>query len=713
MITRPVRLLFILPGLVTTLAMADGINLPQVKVADSLPDTVSRATANLVPYGNLPAQQTPAAIRHIGAEQIHQRQLHSLHDLTRTDSALSDSYAPIGYYQNIAIRGVPLDVASGYRMNNLVIVGEQMAPLAAVEQVQVLKGMAGINAGIVSPGGVVNYVSKRPRDIRKLTLGTDSEGSQRVALDVGKWLTDRVGIRFNMAARNIHSYIDYADGQQRHYAFAADWYLGERSKLELDASYQTYAQPSVAGYQLLGGTDIPDDIDWHRMLGHQPWTQPLSLHASNTSLRFKHAFNHDWHLLLAAGHSHSKVDDYLAFPYGCYYQASCYNGTPGYYFSANGGYDIYDYRRPNEEYTTDQATLEVSGNLRGKLRHHLTLGYSLLQRKVRYGAALNVYVGSANIHQPTPQYPPAAGQAGEPHQRLDHVQQSIYLLDQLTLTQQWKLLLGGRLVLSRRQVQDAQGQPLHDDEESVWLPQAAVVWSPTDQLNTYLSYSRGLAFGKAAPFWASNAGDMLGMRHARQTELGMKYRWPNGLHTQIALFHTQRDNQFARPDQTAAGFTYVAEGNEVHTGLAVSLAGQLGAYVTTHSSISLIRARLKDTGVSEYEGHQVVNVPLLRTSVWLAWQLPWWQPLSLSAGWRHASENPATAHGDVKLDAWNAVDAGVHYVDQWQSRQWRIDLTVSNLFNHFYWRDAAGFLGDHYLFAAAPRLAQLSFSVEW
>ncbi|RML31810.1 hypothetical protein APX70_04229, partial [Pseudomonas syringae pv. maculicola] len=40
-------------------------------------------------------------------------------------------------------------------------------------------------------------------------------------------------------------------------------------------------------------------------------------------------------------------------------------------------------------------------------------------------------------------------------------------------------------------------------------------------------------------------------------------------------------------------------------------------------------------------------------------------------------------------------------------------LTVDNLFDKRYWRDAGEYLGDDYLFMGAPRTASLSASVNF
>lgn len=57
--------------------------------------------------------------------------------------------------------------------------GEQNVALENKEQVEILKGMSAIQSGMSTPGGVVNYVSKRPKDVQSLTLEADSHGGSR------------------------------------------------------------------------------------------------------------------------------------------------------------------------------------------------------------------------------------------------------------------------------------------------------------------------------------------------------------------------------------------------------------------------------------------------------------------------------------------------------------------------------------------------------
>ena len=42
---------------------------------------------------------------------------------------------------------------------------------------RVLKGLAGLQSGVSEPGGLVNYVSKRPENVRSVTVSTNEHGA--------------------------------------------------------------------------------------------------------------------------------------------------------------------------------------------------------------------------------------------------------------------------------------------------------------------------------------------------------------------------------------------------------------------------------------------------------------------------------------------------------------------------------------------------------
>lgn len=665
-------------------------------------------------FGNAPLQDTPAAITVITRDQIDDRQPRTLSELARSDAALGDSYAPVGYYQDIAIRGYALDLATGYRLNEMSLVGEQPQALEDKERVEILKGLGGLEAGVVAPGGLVNYVSKRPADVRSATVGTDSQGSRYLAMDIGGWLSPTFGVRVNAAHDGIQSYVDHADGRRNLLSLAADWKLSPNATLQLDSNYQASSQRSASGYQLLGGTTIPAHPSRTRMLGFEPWQQPVGIDASNSTARFNYRFGDNWSAQLSAGHSRAVIDDNVAFAYGCFYSPDCASGaTPGWFFAPNGDYDVYDYRSPGDTRANDEARAVLKGSFdTGALGHEISVGSSAFRRTIDRRPYVYDYVGTGNIDEVNPPYfAPSPNQPGASVRRLTSWQHSVFALDRVHLGAQWQVLAGGRFVRLHERAYDDVGVPERDTRLSKLLPQAAVLWQPTTQLTTYVSYSESLSLGNEAPYWTSNGSTTLAPLLSRQTEAGVKYAWSDALSLQGALYRIRQPYQFAQPDNSASGFTFVQRGNEVHDGLELNAAGKLTGNLRLTASLNLIRARAQDTGTPGYEGHQVVNVPRLRTALYLDYRLPFAPDLSLLGGWRYASSNVATPNGLTRVPAYHVFDAGLRYTTQWHEHALTLRLNVDNLFNHFYWRDTGSSGGDSYLFPGAPRLARLSLTV--
>lgn len=708
------------PAYAASSAPGDHPERPDVQQATDLGTVHVRARtprksgdASINSFGHASLHDTPAAVTVITREQLDDRQIRSLSELAREDASLGDNYAPVGYYQDISIRGYPLDPATGFRGNNLNITGEQKIPLEDRQRVEILKGLAGLDAGVMEPGGVVNYVSKRPADVRNLTIGTDSHGSRYGAVDIGGWLAPNFGVRINAAHEIIHSYVQHADGRRSMLSLAADWKISDRATLELDSDYQTSGQRSVSGYQLLGGTRIPAHPSTSRLLGFEPWQQPVGIDSSNSSLRFDYNFDDNWRLRLAGGHSRSVIDDNVAFAYGCFYSSDCASGaTPGYFFAPNGDYDVYDYRSPDDTRVSDEARATLEGHFdTGALSHAVSLGASAFRRTIDRRAYVYDYVGTANIDQVDPPYfPPSPNQPGPSVRRLTSWQHSLFALDRIHLGEHWQLIAGDRLVRLHERSYDDSGTPERDTRMSKALPQAAVLWQPNAPTTVYVSYSEGLSLGIEAPYWTSNGGTALGPRLSRQIEAGLKYQLNPTLNFTGSIYRIHQPYQFAKPDSTPEGFTFVQQGQEVHTGLELGANGKLGDNLNVIVSTSFIQARAENTGTPSYEGHQVVNVPRFRSALSVNYRLPFAPELSLLGGWRYASSNVAAPNGQVRVPAYHVFDAGLRYATQWNGHALTWRLSVDNVFNHFYWRDTGSSGGDSYLFPGAPRLARLSLS---
>ncbi len=695
-------------GIGSSLAME--IELPAVQVQGQGQDESGyrSETASVGGFEAAPLLDTPASISVINATMIKDQQARLLSEVLRNDASVGDSYAPIGYYENFVVRGFSLNAASSYKINGRTITGEQNVALENKQQVEVLKGLAGLQSGISEPSGVINYVTKRPEDVRSVTVSTDDRGSGYLATDVGGWFgsEQQLGLRANVAHEDLHSYVEHANGQRDFVSLAFDWNISPDAVLQLDAEYQNKQQRSVPGYQLLGGTELPHDASPKKLLGRQSGSKPVGIDSLNLNGTFDYRFSDQWKGSLSAARSRVVIDDYSSFAWGGDTQGV------GNYFTPSGNYDIYDYRSPDDTRRDDEVQAAMTGLFdTAGLGHELTFGTSAFRRVIDKRAAVNEWIGSGNIDQDAPTYAPTQVPLNDSHRTLDSRQYGLFVTDRLHFNEQWQTLLGGREVRLDEKAFDSDGNQARHTQQYVFLPQAALIYKPIENLSLYTSYSKGLSLGGTAPWFVSNSNETLAPTTSRQIEAGVKYDW-HRISFAAAVFQTRQAYQYAKPDG-AGNFTYVQQGQQKNTGLELSANGWATDRLQIATSVAAIRARVNGSGTPDYEGHQAINVPKLRASVYADYALPWVNGLAVLGGVQYSAKKYANRTGNVEVGDYAVVNVGSRYTTKLDGYETVFRLSVDNLFDKRYWRDVGEYMGDDYLFQGAPLTARLSATVNF
>ena len=438
-----------------------------------------------VTVGNLdglPLEQTPISATVVTRELLNDQGARLLSDVVKNDASIGEDYAPVGYYGDYEIRGFAIDLATGLEINGMTIAGEQDVPLENKERVEFLKGIAGVESGVASAGGLIDYVTKRPAAIEAVDLATDHRGSTYGAVDLGHLFggQKQVGARLNLAGEKIMSYVNDANGWRGVGAGAADRKLTPRAILKGDFEYQHKVERSVCGYQLLGGTTVPKLSEVHpsTMLGEQSWEKPNTFDTFNTGARLDYDLPHAGRAFAAASYSHSLIDDNVVYAYGTPFDANGNVDCPGapnapaYFFcpavpgvTAGGDYGIYDYRDPGELRIDAQAEALATGHIKtGALTHDLAGGGELFLRSVQQpgfftaanpsspdgvvqDGAVYTYVGSENIFQPNAAFPleDPIQTAGPRRLYEDSHQYAAIMQDRIHLPGRIQLLAGGRV----------------------------------------------------------------------------------------------------------------------------------------------------------------------------------------------------------------------------------------------------------------------------
>ncbi|HEU4851197.1 MAG TPA: TonB-dependent receptor plug domain-containing protein, partial [Telluria sp.] len=335
-------------------------------------------------FSDMPLVRTPASIMVIDRTLMDELGIRNTTDAMKLDASVSDSYNAVGYAEQFSIRGFTLDNTSSYRKDGMAIPGDAQIPLENKERIEVLKGLAGLQAGVAAPGGIVNYVTKRPTNapLRSVTVEVKERGTVYGAVDIGGRSDDkRFGYRINAAGERLRSYVKGADGEREFISGAFDWQITPQALLQLDMDYQYKSQITAPGYQLIRNEVLPTGVSAKTLLNDQPWTKPVETKNSNVGLRFEYLFANDWRASVAMNKHKFQRDDYTAFPYGCSNEGDGF--YPGY--CSNGDYDVYDYQSVGESKSPFSAQALLQGKFAtGAIGHELTLGASLFRRSDRF-----------------------------------------------------------------------------------------------------------------------------------------------------------------------------------------------------------------------------------------------------------------------------------------------------------------------------------------
>jgi iron complex outermembrane receptor protein len=649
----------------------------------------------------------PASVTVISKDLLDDRQARVMSEAAKLDASIGDYYAAMGYYENLYIRGFPLDPATSYRINGMSVTGEQNIAFENKERLEILKGVGAMQAGAAAPGGLINYVTKRPKDVQSFTVGTGERGTQYIAADYGTFLGESksLGIRINAANENIRPYVKDAKGDRQFFSLAADAKISSKTLVQFDFEYQDKNQKSVPGLMLLGGTKLPSvkaDIN----LSYYPWVLPTEIKSKNIGLRLNHEINDSLKLFANANRSEVKINDRLAYPYGCSADSSGASGT----FCSGGQFDVYDFRSDGEIRRNDHIQTGLSGkNTIGEIKHQWTVGVSELKRSVYKGASVYEYRGEDDIYSLNADISPSAGSTGNIYKILDHTQSSLFVHDQIQLTSKTKLFLGHRIVEMKQSAYDVYSGGQYSSLNKTWhLPQIGASHALTNQLTNYVSYSKGVEPGTIALPDSFRNSQVMAPRRTEQVEIGSKYSINADSLFSFAIFQSERPNEYAIDyGEDLDGFyrsTLVQDGKITNTGAEATLAYKATNRLNILSSAMYLEAKQTGASQNNQNGKQAIGIPHWKAVIFADYLLPQVENLSVQGGWTYISSKGVTLDNSIKAPGYHKFDAGLKYIDRLDSSQATYRLNVENLFDKFYWRDVSQTYGSNTLYPGTPRI---------
>jgi iron complex outermembrane recepter protein len=652
-------------------------------------------------FGETSLLDTPFQVSVFPVELLQDQQVRTLFDVAKNDASVVATDAATGFFDSVAIRGFSLSNSSGYYREGLLYQNQAQSPFENKSAVEFVKGLSGLRYGFTSPGGVVNYVLKRPTPsaYRALELFGDGNGSAGGHLDLGGPIGDTLGYRFNGVVAREALFVRDTAGPRYMASLFLEWRPTDRLTVAVEGEYQfreieQNASITIESFDDALTIDQKRDLltryDRRTYLG-QPWTTYPTRNAIG-SLRIDYRFAEDWRIRAAAQKMYLRRDQ------------NSIDIAPG-SLQANGDFVAQLYFAPDQvrDPLTAQITLEGSFDT-GGLRHELVAGMYVLRNRLTFPfLGFNAPIGASNLFAPVPIADPQV--TSDPsYTAIRERQISVFLTDYVQITDKLNVFAGVRYTKPRFETffnEDLSRDSLY--EQARWTPSAGVIFKPTPDVSLYASYAEGFEQGGQAPIGTVNANQVLPPLTSRQYEAGVKARVLGGATLSAAMFNIDKGLEIINDDNR-----FVQAGRQVHRGFEASLSGTLNERVRVVGSVQYLDARIARSDDAALLGKRPQNVPEWQGSVFVDWQLPVLGDVAVNGGLYLSDSKFADTANTFAIDGYARLDLGARYGFALGQTRTTLRLIVENV------TDAKYFSGIGFAFQyAAPRTVRLALSTNF
>ncbi|MEE8874732.1 TonB-dependent receptor [Pseudomonas helleri] len=667
---------------------------PQLKTVTVTGQKVEQPKIIAGALGSASELDTPFSTRQVSSAEIEERQIKALGKVFSEDTSVvsnGDTFSLNAY--SISVRGLPLDDGGSYKINGLPIYMTTVElPLEAFDSVQLLKGASGFMYGFGAPGGVINFVTKKPTDETTLSVdaGMRSNGVYSEHVDTGGRVgaDDTFGYRLNAVHEegetyshsNVHRDSASLSLDARitpDLTWTADTLYQER---RINGGIQDFDLSSYTGDKLpkpiSGRTDFSafDDTFFQSRI----WLAATGLHWNVTP---------DW----------SASVDYSHFSDKRVYAAewmSLLDKAGNFRDNLNVGHSIAIY---------DQVQAMAQGSFStGPIDHKAVFGVSWqgLTRRSSLNY-LSADIGGNNLYD-TPDRLTYDGSFDYSTYRTAYIdQRAVFASDTLDLTHGWSLLAGLRLTDYTQDTYGKSGSRTSTYHETPLTPTVALMYKPRPDTTFYASYVEALESGGTAGITYKNANEVLDPIKSKQYEVGVKTDRKNWGGS-AAVFRIERGAEYGNSQNY-----YVQDGEQRYQG--VELNGHLD--VTDNTTLSSSSTWLDATFTKNEDdlvGNRVSGVPRFQQVVQVSHKVAGIEGLKVYADAHYTGSSEADDNNTWKLPEYTLYGVGASYRLKVDNHNVTLRGAVDNLTDHKYW----GILSSDYIFVGAPRTLSLNVSFD-
>lgn len=580
------------------------------------------------------------------------------------------------------------------------------------ERIEVLNGLGGFLYGSTDPGGMLNYVLKRPTAAPLATITTGYYGgSGYVHGDFGGPIGDgRFGYRLNVVDQSGGQPVQDQSIQRSLISGAFDWHVTDKLLLQFDAAHQNYRIDSPTAIWNLTGLDISAPN------ASRDWTEPFAYTAYNTTsagTRLK------W-----------DISDALSFRAGYKYRYSDTQdvGVQNLAINPNGTYNQFVNKLVNQ-IAADEAAyglFDLNVNT-GPVKHQITAGVfgNIDHGSVPLDNNPRLSVPGFDFFNPgldgAAQQAAALGAAGlltglKPN--ADFIRDYNYnavLGDVVQFNPSLSAIVGANYVTIRT-YNYSNGIPSTSYSQSKVTPSASLIYKPVPAVSTYVTYIEGLEAGGVAGLTSNglpvtNPGEAAPTTD-RQYEVGVKANIGSALLT-VALFDINKASEVYAPNADDTAVTFSNNGREEHKGGEITLTGKVTRDLTLFGGVTAFDAKItQQPAMPQYIGKRPIGVSEFMAKLYAEYQIRPIPGLSINGGFQWYGNAPLNSQNTASTPGYVVANVGARYETRLFRTPTVFRLNVLNVSNNNYWIPG-GVQGGGTAVEGVPRtvLATVEFSL--
>ena len=626
-----------------------------------------------------PIIDVPQSVVVISSEQIESRAYTSITDIVNYVPGLNSSQGE-GHRDSVVFRGVRS--TADFFVDGVRDDVQYYRPLYNVEQVEVLKGPNALLFGRGGTGGVLNRVTKKGvlgEAFTQIGASIDTFGGAAVQVDRNVNVSETAALRVNASYESLENHRDFFDGDRLGVNPTLKLKLSETTTVDLSYEYLDHERFIDRGIPT--GADGRPVEAFEDIVFGDPQLNTTTLEAHLLKAMMQHRFSDD-----IKGNFSAFYGDYDKLYQNFYASGYDQAATPD-QVTLDGYLD-----------TTQRENMVLSGNVvaqidAGSLRHTLLLGAEFIDtssNQDRFNAFWDTTSDDNEVFAANRPLALSGGigvNASGDATRNDFTSQinddthvdveatSVYVQDEVTLSESVKLVLGARydeFDISVVNVKNAGEKRSRKDSEV--SPRAGVIYKPQENVSIYASYSESF-LPRSGEQFANINGDKnkLDPDTYSNLELGLKWDISGRLNMSAAIFEIESSSpQVADSDpSTLDVIDSTIEGFEA----------QVNGQLTDDWGVAVGYSYLDGDVVDRFgsTGRRLRELPENTFSIWSTYQAT--PRIGLGLGLTYQDDSFINQSNTATLPSYTRVDAAVYFdVSERLSLQVNIDNVADELY---------------------------------